>query len=335
MSRFRTVVEVKKSSRAIDHNTFSLWMGSCFTDNIGANLARLKFPVDLNPFGVLYNPVSISNSLSFLINEKVFKGEDLFYSNGSWNSFYHHSSFSDPDRDVCLQKINESINKSSGILEKADFLFVTFGTARVYLHKDSGQIVSNNHKLPHNKFTQKLLSVNDIVENFSRLIKGLRNFNRDLQIVFTLSPVRHWKDGATGNQVSKSTLMLAIAEITKAFNSTSYFPAYEIVMDDLRDYRFYGEDMIHINSQGVDYIWKKFSEAYISNASSPLIKEILSIQQGLDHKPFNPSSPDYHLFLANILARIGEVEMSGASIDFSSEKRIIGERLKNHDTGHL
>ena len=335
MSRFRTIVEVEKCSRKIDHNTFSLWLGSCFTENIGANLARLKFPVDINPFGVLYNPVSISNSLSILVNEKLFTEQDLFYSNGLWNSFYHHSSFSDPDRDVCLQKINDSIKTSSGILEKSDFLFITFGTARVYQLKETGHIVSNNHKLPHNKFTQKLLSVDDIAGNYSMLIKELSNFNKNLQIVFTVSPVRHWKDGATGNLVSKSTLMLAIDEITRAFNSASYFPAYELVMDDLRDYRFYDDDMIHINRQGVDYIWKKFSDAYISDASLPLIKEILAIKQGLDHRPFNPSGPDYHLFLANILARIGEVEMSGTSIDFSPEKEIIGDRLKNNERNHL
>jgi hypothetical protein len=329
MSRFRTVVEVEKSSRRIDHNTFSLWMGSCFTDNIGANLSRLKFPADINPFGVLYNPVSISNSLSILVNEQLFTEQDLFYSKGLWNSFYHHSSFSDPDREVCLQKVNDGIKRSSGILEKAVFLFITFGTARVYRHKETGLVVSNNHKLPHNKFTQELLRVEEIVGNYNLLIKELRKFNKDLHVVFTLSPVRHWKDGATGNLISKSTLMLAIDEITRAFNSISYFPAYELVMDDLRDYRFYDEDMIHINRQGVDYIWKKFSEAYISNASSPLIKEILSIQQGLAHRPFNPTGPDYHLFLANILARIGEVEMSGTPIDFSPEKKIIGERLEN------
>jgi hypothetical protein len=335
MNNFRTVVEVDKCSRVIDHGTFTLWMGSCFTENIGAKLAGLKFPVNINPFGVLYNPVSISNSLSILVNEKTFTEDDLFYSNGLWNSFYHHSSFSDPDRETCLQKINDGIKQSSGILEKSAFLFLTFGTARVYRFKETGQIVSNNHKLPHSKFSQELLSVDKIVSNYSLLIKELRNFNSDLQIVFTLSPVRHWKDGATGNLVSKSILMLAISELTRAFDSASYFPAYEIVMDDLRDYRFYDEDMIHVNSQGVDYIWNKFSDAYISKASFPLIKEILSIQQGMNHRPFNPSGPDYHLFLANILARIGEIEMSGASIDFSPEKKIIGERLKNQGKNQL
>ncbi|MGF1585166.1 MAG: GSCFA domain-containing protein [Bacteroidales bacterium] len=335
MSRFRTIVEVEKCSRRIDHNTFSLWLGSCFTENIGVNLARLKFPVDINPFGVLYNPVSISNSLSILINEKVFTVEDLFYSNGLWNSFSHHSSFSDPDRDVCIQKINEGIKKSSEILEKAVFLFVTFGTARIYRHKETGLVVSNNHKLPHNTFTQELLTVEEIVGNYNLLIRELRKLNKDLQIVFTVSPVRHWKDGATGNLISKSTLMLAIDQLTSVFESASYFPAYELVMDDLRDYRFYDEDMIHINRQGVDYIWKKFSDAYISDSSLPLVKEILAIKQGLDHRPFNPSGPDYQLFLANILARIGEVEMSGTSIDFSPEKELIRSWLKDQEKSQL
>jgi hypothetical protein len=334
MDSFRTVVNVPKSRHKLDYDTRSLWMGSCFTDNIGLHLKDLKFPAEVNPFGVLYNPESIRNSLVILTEKRLFTEKDLHYGNDLWYSFYHHSSYSHPDRDICLQKINDSIEKASGLLKNAAFLFITFGTARVYQLKESGAIVSNNHKLPHDRFRNILLEVDDIVDSYINLIDVLRDFNPGLNLVFTLSPVRHWKDGATGNQVSKSTLMLAMAKLTKTCNNVSYFPAYEIIMDELRDYRFYGDDMLHINNQGVDYIWKRFMDSFFAPSAFLLAKEIAGIKQGLGHRSFNPNTEKHRLFLRGLLERIDDVEKSLPSVDFSSEKREILNWLENPHNGN-
>jgi hypothetical protein len=327
MTSFRTIVDVPESRHKIDYDTSSLWIGSCFTENIGLRLQELKFPHALNPFGILYNPASIGNSLSILIKGRNFSPEDLRFGNGLWYSFSHHTSFSHPDRDACSGKINESINDSRTILEKAGLLFVTFGTARVFKLKETGEIVSNCHKFPHTWFDNILLEVDHIIEYWASIIDELAAFNPRLQIVFTLSPVRHWKDGAHGNQVSKSTLLLVISKLQESFGNVSYFPAYEIVMDELRDYRFYEEDMLHINNQGVNYIWERFSRSFISPSSYPIMKEVRSIRQAIDHRPFNPSAVQYRTFLDKTLERIDAVEKLIPSADFSGEKQFISSQL--------
>ncbi len=331
MKLFRLVVDVPESRHKLDYQIPSLWMGSCFTENIGSRLKQLKFPSEVNPFGVLYNPESIRNSIYILTEKRLFTEKDLNYGNDLWYSFYHHSSFSHPDRVMCLVKINDRILKASSLFKNADFLFITFGTARAYRKKDDGKVVSNCHKLPHKNFSQVLLSVNEIVDSYINIINHLRDFNPGLKLVFTISPVRHWKDGATGNQVSKSTLMLAIAKLVETFDHVSYFPAYEIIMDELRDYRFYADDMLHISNQGVDYIWKKFTASFLGPASLPLVKEITSIKQGIEHRPFNPSTEKHRLFLRALLDRIAAFEMSVPSADFSAEKVRIFSKLENSD----
>jgi hypothetical protein len=328
---FRTVVEVPESKNKINHQSPAIWIGSCFTENIGANLRQLKFPTIINPFGVLYNPLSISNSLDILVEKRLFTGEELMYGNGLWFSFSHHSSFSHPDREACLEKINDNITEASAFLEKAEFLFITFGTARVYQLKETGFIVSNNHKLPHDRFRTILLSVDEIIDAYRVLFNKLATFNKKLQIVFTLSPVRHLKDGSTGNLISKSALILSIAKLTGEYNHVSYFPAYEIVMDDLRDYRFYDEDMMHINNQGIGYIWKKFAAAYIDSSSATLIKRISAINRGLEHRPFQPAGSGYRSFLSSLQKSISEIENEVPGIDFRPEKDQIASLLRQAD----
>jgi hypothetical protein len=329
MKLFRTIVDVPESRHKIDYETASLWIGSCFTENIGSRLQALKFPHSVNPFGILYNPESILRSLSILTSGRKFAGDDLLYSNGLWYSFSHHSSFSHPDKDLCLAKINESIDHASGLLSKARILFITLGTARAFRLNETGEIVSNCHKLPGTLFSHILLDMDQIVQSYTRLVNSLKEFNPGLQIVFTVSPVRHWKDGATGNQVSKSTLILVIAKLREMFSNVSYFPAYEIIMDELRDYRFYDEDMLHVNKQGVDYIWEKFTGAFISPSAFPVLKEIMAIRQGTEHRPFNPSTEQHRHFLTKILGRIAAVEALVPSADFSKERARISEYLDN------
>ena len=328
MKLFRTVVEIPESRTKLDYETGSMWIGSCFTENIGSRLKELKFPHEVNPFGILYNPASINNSLKILTDGRMFTEKDLRYGNGLWYSFSHHSSYSHPERDACLERINESITRAAGMLKKAKLLFITFGTARVFQLKENGEIVSNCHKIPASHFDRVLLDVEEIVESYSSLINRLKEFSPDLRIVFTISPVRHWKDGAHGNQISKSILLLAVSRLEELFDNVSYFPAYEIIMDELRDYRFYDEDMLHINKQGVDYIWEKFQEAYLSPSSKPVIKEITAIRLGTQHRPFNPTSRQHQMFMLKILERIAAVEKLIPDADFSNEKNTIEKILE-------
>ncbi len=326
---FRLVVEVGKSSIRLDYNTPSLWIGSCFTENIGSHLQELRFPAGVNPFGVLYNPESIRQSLMILAEEKEFTAGDLRFGNDLWYSFSHHTSFSDPDRDACLRNISESVEKASALLRKARFLFLTFGTARAYRLKETGQVVSNCHKLPHSMFDHELLSAGDITSSYTALISKLSEINPGINIILTLSPVRHWKDGPTENLVSKSVLMVSIAGLAERFDNVSYFPAYEIVMDELRDYRFYEEDMIHINRAGVDYIRKRFMECFVDPAALPLVKEIKGILQGVGHRPFNPSTENHRRFLRSLLDRIGRFEKVVPAAGLSTEREKILHDLES------
>lgn len=329
MDTLRTVFDIPGSRLKLDYETFSLWLGSCFTENIGSRLKDLKFPAEVNPFGVLYNPVSIKNSIDILIERRIFTESDLNFGNGLWFSFSHHSSFSHADRDTCLKYINESIDRSSRVLEKAASIFITFGTARVYRLRETSATVSNCHKLPHGRFNHMLLGVDEIVNLFIPLINRLKSFNSRLRIVFTVSPVRHWKDGATGNQVSKSTLILAVSKLVEVFDNVGYFPAYEIVMDDLRDYRFYEKDMLHINDQGVDYIWERFVKSFIDADAQSLMKDVAKIMQGMRHRPFNPHSREYRNFLQNLLGEISKIENCCKLIGFSSERAEILSGIEN------
>ena len=201
-------------------------------------MIQLKFPAVVNPFGVLYNPVSVRNAIEILIDQKKFKDSDLNFFNEQWFSFYHDTEFSHPDKNISLEKINKSISIAADNLRKAGYLIVSFGTAWVYKYLKNGNVVSNCHKIPAKEFERYKLDVEDIFVEWANLMNRLNELNPDLKIIFTVSPVRHWKDGAIQNQLSKSTLILAIHQLKQQFENVDYFPSYEIMMDDLRDYRF-------------------------------------------------------------------------------------------------
>ncbi len=323
---FRLIVDTGESPFKMDYSTPALWMGSCFTENIGSHLKKLKFPAGVNPFGILYNPESIRQSIEILLEGRLFCGGDLRHGNDLWYSFSHHTSYSGPDKDECLRNINGSILTASARLKDSGFLFLTFGTARVYRFRETGRVVSNCHKLPHKYFDHELLKPDEITGPYETLIKRLHDFNPGLKVVFTISPVRHWKDGPTGNLVSKSTLAVAIASLVERFDNVSYFPAYEIVMDELRDYRFYERDMVHINNTGVDYIRKRFMECFVDPGTLPLVKEITAINQGIAHRPFNPSTAEHRKFLQALLEKIDSFEKAVPSADLSTERNEIMKR---------
>jgi hypothetical protein len=244
MIKLKTEVILPDIPVKIGYRAPSLMMGSCFTESIGLHLRERLFPVEVNPFGILYNPASIANSLEILMAERFFEAKDLFFANGLWNSFYHHSRFSNPDRQACLNEINSKIEEASRILRGSNLLFCTFGTSWVFEEISSGRIVSNCHKLPAATFSRYRLSPSGILKLWEKLIPGLWQVNPDLKIVFTVSPIRHLKDGLHENNLSKAVLLLAIDELQKQFGKERifYFPSYEILLDELRDYRFYAPD---------------------------------------------------------------------------------------------
>ena len=301
---FRTKVNIPRSEFEFGYQKNAVMMGSCFVENIGSKLESNKYDVDVNPFGVIYNPVSVCNSLRLLIEEKELVEDDLNFHNNLWFSFYHHSKFSNTDLSQCLFDINDGIKESSKNLKKADFLFITFGTAWVYELLSSASVVSNCHKLPAKDFNRYRLNVDEIVSIYKDLLVELLIYNPKIKIVFTVSPIRHWKDGANGNQLSKSTLLLAIDQLTDLFDQVSYFPSYEIVMDELRDYRFYSEDMLHMSDVAVKYIWQRFSETYITEESRQIQKEVEKFILASKHRPFNVSSDSHQTFIKSSLSKI-------------------------------
>ena len=289
----------------LDYREQVVLMGSCFAENIGEKLTRRYFPVDVNPFGILYNPVSVANSLDILLANKRFREEDIFFSNGRWNSYHHHSRFSHQDKEICLQQINDRITKGADNLRQARFLFVTFGTAWVYENRDDNRVVSNCHKIPAKQFRRYRLTVEDTVTRWSQLLSRLWESNPGLQIIFTVSPIRHWKDGAHENQISKSVLFLLIESLFEKFGKEriSYFPSYEIVMDELRDYRFYATDMLHLNALAIDYIWERFSQVMITPDSLDIMMKVEKLRLAMEHRPFNQHAESHRLFLDNQLTR--------------------------------
>jgi len=321
-SKFHTIVDLPVFNLKTGYSQKNVFMGSCFTENVGNKMANLKYSVDINPFGILYNPVSVANGLRILLQGKEFTSADLIQADGLWHSFYHHGRFSFQDEKETLEAINSRIKSSSEFLKKAGFLFITFGTAWIYKYKKTGQSVSNCHKIPANEFDRVRLSVAEIVAEYRELFAEIGKTNPSLKVIFTVSPIRHWKDGAIENQRSKAILLLAIDELIHEFGNDfcSYFPAYEIVMDELRDYRFYAEDMIHISDVAVDYIWEKFEESLIDKESQQIAAQVKKVVQAAGHKPLHENTAEYCRFLLKMEEEAIRLESKYVYLNLTIEK---------------
>lgn len=326
---FFTEIQIPEFPHQIDYSKSMMFLGSCFSENIGQKLIDLKFDVDMNPFGILYNPESIANSLRILLEKRVFTESDLFKDHCLWNSFYHHSRFSDVDREVALDKINSRISNSNEFLKRADFLVITFGTAWVYELRKTGQIVSNCHKIPAAEFKRFRLGVFEITNVYRELLEQIWMFNPGLKVIFTVSPIRHWKDGAVENQLSKATLLLAIDNLIKGFGGEgcSYFPSYEIMMDELRDYRFYADDMLHISQVAVDYIFERFGKVAITSASRDISKSMLKINKAISHRPVNPNTTEFKKFLEQTLVLVNRMSEQVPGINLNAERNYFEQQL--------
>ena len=324
----RTTFNIEPSPQKITYNDKVMFIGSCFATAIGKEFETGHLPVMINPAGTVYNPVSVCNTISTITDSREYGPDDLHYYDGKWLSFNHYTDFSSPDQEEILQKIRKRTEEAGKFLAEAKFLFVTFGTARVYRWNRSGRIVSNCHKMPASEFTHELLSVKDIADLWNSQLDYLHNRFPELSVVFTISPVRHWKDGAHGNQISKSALFLSVEELQKHPSRPGYFPAYEILMDDLRDYRFYDDDMLHPSSKAVDYIWEAFCSCYLDIETTGLWHEAAKITRAFLHRLQSGSKSEITKFAGNMLTRIDSLTGRVPSLNFDKERDYFLNLLK-------
>jgi len=318
--KFRTEILLAKSELLIDHSDKILTIGSCFAENIAGYFSYHRMNVLCNPFGVLYNPVSIKNSIDIISEKRIFSERDLIFDQTEWHSFYHHSIFSNHEPKACLEGINRSTISANVFLQKANILIVTLGTSFVFKHIEGNHIVSNCHKIPPPKFEHYLLSNEEIADSIQSMLKTLRRVNSAIKVIFTVSPVRHWKNGAVDNQLSKAKLLVSLHEILRKTEGTYYFPSYELMMDDLREYRFYAEDLLHPNKIATDYIWEKFKDCHFNESSKVLMKEIDDIIKACNHKVRNINSDTHKRFAQSTLDKIYSLKKNYPYIDFNSEE---------------
>ena len=274
--------------------------GSCFVENIGKKLDYFKFQNLQNPFGILFHQLAIETLITNAINEKEYTEEDIFFHNEQWHCCDAHSKLSASSKEELLHNLNQQIKATNQQINESTHIIITLGTAWVYRYIETDTIVANCHKVPQKKFLKELLSADEISESLESIIALIKRVNIEVSILFTVSPVRHLKDGFVENTQSKAQLVSAIHQVVESGSSIYYFPSYEIMMDELRDYRFYAEDMIHPNQTAVDYIWDKFRMVWISKSAAKTMDDIDVVQKGINHKPFNPNSKAHKLFLQNL-----------------------------------
>lgn len=305
-------------------------VGSCFTEQVGNKLLHNKFKVLQNPNGILFNPISICQSIESYIHNIPAKKEDLFYSNELWGSWQHHTRFSSPDAEVTLARINEERSRAHHFLQQSEWLMLTLGSAFVYElvgaeDNNYENVVANCHKVPTDKFNRRLLKQEEIVDQFTRLLDLLKERFPHLKIIFTISPVRHLREGFIENNRSKAALISAVHELLQE-GRVFYFAAYELVLDDLRDYRFYAEDLVHPNYAATNYVWEKFITACVDEEAQAIMKELSGILSAVNHKPFNPASAQHAAFKKTYLEKALRMAEKYEHIDLSGEIRFLKEQ---------
>ncbi len=323
--KFHYEFPIKKLQTPSTHHLKMMMMGSCFTENIGDLLRLSKFKVMDNPNGILFNPISVAESISQYIHKKQFSEADLFYLNETWHSWKHHSRFSGISVEESLQKINQSTIAAHEFLLHGDFLIITLGSAWVYFLTEAadgngiGTVAANNHKAPANWFSKRLLTVTETKEALVSMLDQLKKFNPHLTIIFTISPVRHLREGVIENNRSKAVLIQAVHDLVNQSAQHYYFPAYELVIDDLRDYRFYAEDLVHPNYYATQYVWEKLVESCLSEATKELLPIIKEINLAYQHKPFNPATQLHQQFLQKYAQVTKQLMEKHPELDFRKE----------------
>lgn len=313
---FQTQIPIQKSEFPIDYNSKLLSLGSCFAENMAEKLEYFKFENVVNPFGIIFNPVSLEKLLVRSIRKIYFTEKDIFYHNDLWHCFEVHSELSNPNKEKYLTKLNEIIDSTNQQINNSTHIIITLGTSWVYRNIETHEIVANCHKVPQKQFTKELLSIEQIEDSLQIIIAEIHSENPNCKFIFTVSPVRHIKDGFVENNVSKAHLIAALNSSNFQLPTCNYFPSYEIMMDELRDYRFYAEDMLHPNQTAIDYIWIKFFENYVAEKEFGTMQQVCDIQKALHHKPFNPNSESHQKFLANLNTKIARIKEQLPHIQF-------------------
>ncbi len=312
---------LKQSNNLIDYHSKILLLGSCFVENIGEKLEYFKFQNTINPFGILFHPKAIEILIENSINAKKYTEDDIFFHDESWHCFDAHSKLSDPSKNSLIEELNKQIRLTTQQLNDSTHIIITLGTAWIYRFVESKKIVANCHKVPQKQFKKEILSVDDIVKCIKNIEHLICSKNPDIQIIYTVSPVRHLKDGFIENSQSKSHLITAIHQFINRQSEiknqkSKYFPSYEIMMDELRDYRFYAEDMIHPNKTAINYIWKKFQQVWISSEAIQTMDDVDTIQKGMLHKPFNQNSKLLQQFLQDLESKKTQIKKQFLHITF-------------------
>ncbi len=313
---FTTKIPILKYDTPIDYDSNIISIGSCFAENMSDKFTYFKFQNIVNPFGIIFNPVSIENSIKRIVSKQKFTNEDLFFHNDLWHCFEVHSRFSNPNKTVLLEILNQLIESTFNQISNASHFIITYGSSWVYRHSVSKSIVANCHKLPQKEFKKEILAVETIEKSIQNTISLIQKVNPNCQFVFTVSPVRHLKDGFIENQRSKAHLITAIHNLQQVLINTNYFPSYEITMDELRDYRFYAEDMLHPNQTAIDYIWLRFFENYVLEAIIPTMHKVCEIQSALQHRAIHLNSASHQIFLNALQIKIDKIQNEFPSIKF-------------------
>ncbi len=326
--KLQTKIPLKPVAHQIDYDSQVLIVGSCFAENIGDKLGYFKFQTLQNPFGILFHPLAIEKLISKAIKKEAYSEADIFFLNECWHCFDAHSDLSDPSKEILLDRLNLSLEKTQQRIVNATHILITLGTAWGYRHLKTNLVVANCHKVSQKEFSKVLLSVEEVQKSLANTIKSIQSINKNTQIVFTVSPVRHLKDGFIENQRSKAHLIAAIHKLlslrTKLLPSqqdllsaVSYFESYEIMMDELRDYRFYDADMIHPNQTAIDYIWEKFGQVWISSNAQLVMEKVYAVQKALLHRPFHSESAQHRKFLKSLEEKITYLQQEYPFLKFS------------------
>ena len=302
--KLQTQIAINPERNQINYDSKVLLLGSCFVEHIGEKLAYYQFQNLQNPFGIVFHPLAIERLVTRAINENWFTEEDIFFLEEQWHCFEVHSMLSDSNKDFVLKNLNELIEELRDYLETASHIIFTYGTSWVYRFIEADSIVANCHKVPQRKFIKELLSVEEVTASIDNTIALIKSVNPSANFILTVSPVRHLKDGFIENTRSKSHLISGLHQLVAPSNLICYFPSYEILMDELRDYRFYNEDLLHPNKTAVSIIWEKFREVWVASETNAIQKEIGLIQSGLQHRPFNPEGEAHKRFLDDLNTKI-------------------------------
>lgn len=326
--QFRTTFQIQSSDFKLNHQHKILTIGSCFSDEIGKRLIDLKFDGLINPFGVIFNSHSIQNLIERSIQKKYFTIADVHQNGEEFFCFDVHSSFNALTKEAVLEKLNSTLDQVYNYIHSCDVVMITLGTSWIYEWKTSNQIVANCHKVDTKQFEKRLLTTEENLKSLELIVSDLKKINPKIHIITTVSPVRHTKDGMIENNVSKARLLNALYELSLQNNQVEYFPSYELVLDDLRDYRFFKKDLIHPSKQAVDYIWEKFSETYFEQSTQTIIQKINKVISAINHRPFNEESENYQQFLVKTITLMNELE-KGNQLDFLGEKELLKSKIKH------